>query len=495
MNRYRNDLVHGILSLAVSAALCQGCTVGPDYRPPEVNMPDAWHQGLTKGLAQGEPDPQAWWTTLNDPVLDRLMERASAGNLDLKEAVARIREARAIVGIATGERYPDIDGIGAAQRTRISKEVLPTVPPGLERNDNLFQFGLDSTWEIDFWGRITRSIESAEAGLEASIEDFRDVLVLLYGEIALNYIRVRTLQTRIRFARENIEAQRQTLELTKNRYAAELVPELDVRQAELNLASTESLVPALRIQLVQAVNRLGVLLGNHPETLHEELAQETAIPKVPPEIVIGLPVDLLRQRPDIRRAERLLAAQTARVGVATAELYPRFALSGTFALEGTQLDNTFNSGSSAYAVGPGFRWNIFDGGRVRNSIVVEDARTEQALVRYEQLVLLALEDVENAIIAYTEEAVRRGALERSVRASQKSVELVESLYRNGLTDFQNVLDMQRTLSAQQDKQAESEGAVVENLIRIYKALGGGWPVPEQKRAIQEPQEASKYGTQ
>ena len=466
---------------AALAALCLGltlgCKVGPDYVPPETEMPDAWNQELTEGLAEGEASLETWWSVLNDPVLASLIERARAGNLDLKAAVARVVEARARLGIASGDKFPLIDTVGSYQRSRLSEEVLPDFP-GLKRTQDNFQGGFDLTWEIDLFGRVRRSIESAGALADASIETYRDVLVSLLAEVALNYIEVRSLQARIRFAESNIEAQQETLQLTRDRLQAQLVPELDVRQAELNLASTESVVPALRLLLVQAVNRLGVLLGERPSALHQELGTDADIPDPPEQVAVGLPTELLRQRPDVRQAERRLAAQTAQVGVATADLYPRFSLSGSFVLAADDAGQMWDQGARQYSYGPRMSWNFFDGGRIRNNIKAEDALAVEARLRYEQTVLVALQEVEDALVAFTQEAERRDALQRTVVAAQRSVELVQTLYRTGLTDFQNVLDMERSLFVQQDLYAESQGLVVQNLILLYRALGGGWDATE-----------------
>lgn len=449
------------------------CAVGPDYEPPESDVPDAWHRELAKGLASGEASIDAWWEVLNDPVLNSLVERAQAGNLELREAYARIREARAVRGIASGEHLPFIDAIGTYQRQRVSEEIVPVTSP-LKRTDDFFQAGFDASWEIDIFGRIRRSVESADASFGASIEDYRDVLVALYAEVARTYIDIRTLQARLRFALANVETQTGTRELVQNRLDAELVPELDLRQAELNVASTESFVPAVRAGLARAIHRLGVLLGEHPATLHDELSADGSIPTVPETVAVGLPTDLLRQRPDVRRAERELAAQTARIGVATADLYPRFALLGTFTFEAFDAGKMWDHAARAYSFGPSIQWNIFEGGRIRNNIRVEDARTEQSLVRYERTVLLALEEVESSLVDYVEERQRRGALARAVTAADRSVELVKTLYTTGFSDFQNVLDAERTLFSRQDELAASEGLVVQNLVRLYKALGGGW---------------------
>jgi len=445
------------------------CHDGPE--PPSRGLQPPVHQDLTGGITEGEASLETWWKALNDPGLNSLIERASAGNLDLQEAAARVMEAQARRGIATGERLPDINGSGAVERTRTSEDFSP--PTG-KRNDYIYGMGVDSSWEIDFWGRIRRLVESADASLEASVEAYRDVQVLLFAEIALNYVEVRTLQARISFAESNVKAQRDSLEITEARLKAEITGELDVRQAQLNLARTESTIPALRTSMKQSINRLGVLLGEFPSALYDELITSAPIPQPPENITVSMPANFLRQRPDIRQAERELAAQTARVGVATAELYPRFSLLGDFGFEGDS--DIFDYKKRAWSIGPSFRWNIFDGGRVRSFISIEDARTEQALVRYEKAVLGALEEVENSIISYTEEVKRRGFLEDSVKAAQESVDLVKTLYINGLTDFQNVLDMERSRFEQQDDFANSEGRVTQDMIRIYRALGGGWDV-------------------
>jgi NodT family efflux transporter outer membrane factor (OMF) lipoprotein len=456
--------VKAVVFLIFLTFIIQGCTVGPDYVIPDTEMPDAWNQELTRGLTDGQADMQTWWFILDDPILDDLIEKANEGNLDLKTAMSRINQARAQLGI------------------RVSENGLLAPPSGNVDQTNLHRAGLDSTWEIDVFGRISRSVESASANLDASIENYRDIMIILYSEVALNYIQVRSLQARIQYAQNNIKLQKGTLQLTKDRLKAGLVPELDVEQAKLNLANTESVIPSLRSRKIQAINRLSVLIGQPPGQLEELMLNAQNIPDINEEIIVGLPAELLRQRPDIRSAERNLAAQTAQVGVATADLYPSFSLSGTFALEAQNLDDMDNWDSRTWGFGPAFRWNLFDGDRIRSNIRFQEALTEELLLQYEQTVLLALEEVENAMVAYKEEQIRLEATERSVVAAQKSVELVDTLYRSGLTDFQNVLDMQRSLSIQQDQLAESEGFVVQNLIRIYKSLGGGWSIDSNQLA-------------
>lgn len=464
-------LVAGICFLIFSIS---GCKVGPDYVRPEYEVPDQWHQSAVKGLEDGSADLQTWWTVFGDPVLEKLIEQGRAENLELQIACARVMETRAMLGVASGEYWPRIDAAGSYSRSRVSENGLTAPAAGRADQMNLHSIGVDSSWEIDVFGRISRSVESAQASMEASVEDYRDVLVSLYSQIAQIYIDIRSLQTRIQYARDNVTLQRDTLQLTQDRREAGLVPQLDVEQAKLVLAVTESTIPLLRQLESQAIHRLSVLLGQPPGTLYNKLSTTSDIPAVPEKVIAGLPAELLRQRPDIRRAERALATETAEIGVATAGLYPAFSLSGTFALEAQQIKDVGSWNSRTWGFGPAMRWSLFDGNRIRSSIKVQEAQAQQALLNYEHIVLRALEEVENAMVAYKEEQQRFGALQRSVAAARKSMELVGTLYKNGLTDFQNVLDMQRALTTEQDKLAESEGQVVKNLVGLYKSLGGGW---------------------
>jgi len=474
----------------VAAVLAlQACAVvGPDYTPPEVRLPDQWHQELLKArspAAKASPrdgtldrdaagqDVRQWWTVFRDPVLDRLVAAAASGNLDSKRAVARIAAARANVGFARGEELPAVTAPGSVEFGRVSEGTSPVLG-GRNRTDTQYSVGLDATWEVDLWGRIARSVEAADADLQASVEDWRDVLVSLYAEVADRYVQVRTLQGRIDSALGNVRTQQRTLRLVRDRVAAGLASDLEVAQARLNLARTESAVPLFRRQLAEQVHALGVLLREAPAALYPVLDADGAIPEPPATVAVGAPRDLLRQRPDIRRAERDLAAQTARIGVVTADLYPRFSLLGFFAFQSFSAGTVFNGNSLAYGLGPQVSWNVFDGGRVRSRISAEDALTQEALVSYEQTVLFALREVEDAIANFVEEQRRRDALARSVAAARDAVSLVETLYVTGLTDFQNVQDTQRNLFEQEDLLTESEGNVTRFLVQIYRALGGGW---------------------
>ncbi len=451
--------------------LLAGCAVGPDYAPPEPEAPDHWHVDATRGLSLGQSNLQTWWTLLADPLLPGLIESAYQGSYDLQQAVARVDRARAGLGVARGARVPQVDGVGVAQRQRFSDDIGTS---NTQNPQDLFQLGVDSSWELDLWGRVRRSVESAAASYEASVEDYRDTLVVLFADVATSYVDVRTFQERLRYARNNARNQRGSLSLTRDRRDAGLVGDLDVRQAQLNLARTEARIPFLEQRLAESIHRLGVLTGQLPRALYQELSAVRPIPQPPREVVLGLPADLLRQRPDIRQAERELAAATAGIGVATAELYPAFSLTGTFTVDATSVSDLFQWSSRAFGIGPTLRWNLFAGGRVRSQIQSEEARTQEALGIYEQTVLEAYEEVENALVAFVREQERRDYLQESVDAAREAVRLVNVLYRQGLTEFQNVLDTELLLFDQEDDLAESRGEVTRNLIRIYRSLGGGW---------------------
>ena len=474
--------VKRLVVLLVAVAFVGGCIrpVGPDYEPPELVTNDQWHQSLVVGMDSGEADYQTWWETLDDPQLNSLIERAALQNLDLRVAAERINEARALLGIAAGERLPDVDAVGSAGRQQLSDGVLGAPAGGPESATSV---GVGATWEFDLWGRVARSVEAAEAGYEASIENYRDVEVVLFADIGSNYVELRKLQQQLRFANENVDAQRETLRIVEARYKAELAPMLDLRQAELNLASTESTRPRLEAAILQTINRLSVLLGQMPGSLRAELTPVGPIPGPPEALAVGIPADLTRRRPDIRRAERNLAAQTASIGIATSALYPNFFIDGNFGYA-TVGGKLISSENEAWTLGGFFSWNLFDGGRVRNAIDVEEARTGQLLAVYEQTVLRSLQDVEDSMIRFAEERNRAEALGRAEAAAVDAVRLVNELYKRGLTDFQNVLDTERALFVRQDQLAQSRGDVTLNLISIYRALGGGWSASES--SLQEP---------
>jgi NodT family efflux transporter outer membrane factor (OMF) lipoprotein len=455
--------------LALLLAGLAGCAVGPDYVAPQISAPQAWHAELRGGATADQADPLAlasWWTTLKDPTLTSLIDRAVRGNLDLKKAQARVREARARRGISQSDLFPTLKATGSATYSRNSGEASTA--------QDSYSVGLDASWELDVFGGVRRSVEAATADLQASGEDLRNVLVSLLGEVALNYIEARTFQARLVVAEANLAAQTETYELTSMRVQAGLTTVLDAEQATYTLESTRSQIPTLQSGLEEAKNRLAILLGEHPGAVHAELAERQPIPVPSLEVAVGVPADLLRRRPDVRQAERRLAAQTAQIGVATAELYPKFSLLGSIGLNALDLTNLFSAASRAYSIGPTVSWRLFDAGAVRKNIEVQSALQEQALIQYEATVLTALEEVENALVAFVEEQRRREALREASRAAERAVTLAQAQYGAGLVDFRSVLDAQRSLLSLQDQLAQSEGTVTSNVVRLYKALGGGW---------------------
>ncbi len=453
-----------------------GCTpVGPNYTEPEKAVSLNWHTKLRGGLVSEEMKPEflaSWWTTLNDIKLSNLVNRAVAGNLDVKQAQSRIVEARARRGIDKADLFPTLNFSGSDTWTRTSKAT------GTGETTELYSAGFDSGWEIDIFGGIRRSIEASDADLQASQEDLHDVLVSLIGEVALNYVEVRTYQARLAAVNENINAQNETYQLIQWRSQAGLSDELALQQALYNLESSRSEIPALQTGLEESMNRIAVLLGEEPGKVHEELENSAPIPVSSPQIAVGVPAEMIRRRPDIRIAERELAAQTARVGVAAADLYPKFSLSGSIGVEAVLFSkfktNIGNSNNWILSGGPGVSWAIFDGGAIRQNIKVQSALQEQALLQYESSILSAIEEVENALVSYANEQNRMDNLSKATEAAQKAVELAKQEYEAGLIDFSNVLDAQRSLLSFQDQLAQSKGTVTSNLIRVYKALGGGW---------------------
>jgi len=478
-----STLVRPILrfSMTIIILFLTGCAmVGPNYVPPGTYVPVNWHTQLKGGLKAGATDVRSlasWWTRFNDPELSGLIERAAAGNLDLKKARARVRQARASRGVAWAGLFPVLDATGSATRSSTSNNA------GIGTTGNLYALGIDASWELDVFGGVRRSVEATDADLRAAQEDLRDVLVSLLAETAMNYLEVRTYQDRLAVAETNLSSQDETYRLTQWRYQAGLSDELAVQQARYNLENTRSQIPTLHTGIEGAKNRLAVLLGETPGKVHAELEAPRSIPATPSEVAVGAPADILRQRPDVRRAERQLAAQTARIGVATADLYPKFTLSGAIGLQSLSTGNLLSSGSGIASGGPGVTWRIFDAGSIRKNIEIQSALQEQYLSAYETTVLTALEEAENAFTAYAEEQRRRQALNEATRAAHQAAELAQYKYQAGLTDFSNVLDAQRSLLNFQEALTQSSGKVTANLVKLYKALGGGWEslAPDDKK--------------
>lgn len=456
------------LYASLAAMMLAGCAVGPDYVPPEPFASSAWHSELKEGLGDSPTDPNtlaSWWKTFDDPQLSELIERAVAGNLDLKNAQARVRQVRAARGIARAGLFPSLNLSGSDNWSHSRGEM------GTGETTELHSAGFDAGWELDLFGGVRRSVEAADADLQATQEELNDTLVSLLSEVALNYVEIRTYQSRLAAVQASLESQEQTYQLTEWQYQAELSDELAVFQAKYNLESTRSQIPDLKAGLDAAMNSLAVLLGKQPGELHEALAAPSLVPVCAKEVAVGVPADALRQRPDVRKAERELAAQTARIGVATADRYPKFSLTGSV---GGQALSLVSGTSATIGGGPQVTWAIFDGGAIRQNIEQQSALQEQYLIQYESAILNALNEVEDAITAYVNEHDKRRNLEAATDAARQAAELALYEYQAGLTDFNNVLEAQRSLLSFQNQLAESDGTVTSNLIRLYKALGGGW---------------------
>ncbi len=454
-------------------ALLASCTVGPNYHRPNVRAPAGWASSLAGGETNTPADLATWWRGFNDTNLDSLVTVAIQSNLTLRVAEAHVREARAERDVAAGGLWPSVGSSASYSRNRWSQNSFFSLPPGRADYD-LYNVGFDAAWELDVFGGTRRTVEAANAEVGVAMAGRRGVLVSLLAELARNYMEARGYQQRLAITRQNIEVQKESLNLTRSRYRSGLSSELDVQQAAALLAATQSQVPSLETGFVQAVHHLSVLLGQPPGTLMNEMSVEKPIPLTPPAVPVGLPSGLLQRRPDIQRAERELAAATARIGVAKADLFPKFSLTGFASLESVSAHNWFDYGSRAWSAGPTVRWELFEAGRIRANIRVQNARQEQALDAYEQAVLAALEDVENALVAYAKEQTRRDALRRSVQADQRALELSTQLYKSGLADFLRVLDSERSLYAAQDTLVQSEQGISLDLVQLYKALGGGW---------------------
>lgn len=497
MNRPRIILSFAIASLA----LVGGCMVGPDFRAPSDRPTESWtsfdHPAPTTNpttsptTQNSTVDPTSpadiarWWQSFGDAELNSLIARGVESNIDLRQAEARIRQARAARGVVASALYPTANVSGSYSRsgsgrdsdsgtTITNPDGTTTTFGGNSASHDLYRAGLDATWELDIFGGVRRDVEAAIADIRFAVEDRRDVLVTLTSEIALAYLDLRGFQTQLILARKNLEAQQYTADLTRRRQRGGFVSSLDVANAEAQVATTTSQIPALEQSARQTIYSISVLLGQEPGTLVDELSSDAPIPTVPPSIPIGLPSELLRRRPDIRRAEELVHAATARIGVATADLFPRFSLTGSLAVSGSKPANLANWNNSFWSFGPSVSWPLFDAGRIRANIAVQDAMQEQALLTYRSAVLTALQDVENALVAYSHEQTRRIALAQAVDANRRAVDLSTRLYQNGQTDFLNVLNAQRALFLSEDALAQSERTVATNLVSLYKGLGGGW---------------------
>jgi NodT family efflux transporter outer membrane factor (OMF) lipoprotein len=465
-------------------ALFTGCAVGPDYKPPKGNVSaQQWTSPLTGGETNGPADLATWWQNFGDTNLDSLVTMAVQSNLTLRVAQAHVLEARAERDVSSGSLWPSVGTSGSYSRNRYGFNNFPPLPPGTPLDYNLYNAGFDATWEIDIFGGTRRTVEAASAEIGAAIYSQRDVLVSLLAEVARNYIGARGYQQRLAITLQNIQVQQSILNLTSNRFEVGLSSDLDVQQATALLAATEAEVPSLKTGFDQSVHHLAVLLGQPPGALMNEMSVEKPIPLTPPAVPVGLPSDLLQRRPDVQKSEIELAAATARIGAAKADLYPKFSLTGFAGVESISTGNLFDYASRYWSAGPTVQWEIFQAGSIRANVRVQNARQEQALDTYQQTVLVALEDVENAITAYAREQTRRESLSQSVQADEQALELSTQLYNSGLADFLGVLDSERSLYAAQDALVQSDQTVSLNLVQLYKALGGGWETAENQSSL------------
>lgn len=510
------------LVLAVLASLA-GCTVGPNYKRPQVTL--AAHYGELESHAPGAavtagtittntPAPEEWWRLFQDPLLDKLIATAARQNYGLQVAAARIRQARALRGIAAAELFPQVAGSAGYNRARGSENVeLPlggggsggsggtgTTPAprlsaatvgansGLPENQlnpfgkgglpgattELYQAGFDANWELDLFGGTRRRVEAARADWQAAIEERREVLVSLCAEVARDYLQLRGTQRRLEVARRNIAAQQDVLELTRSLRQAGLADDLDAARAATQLALTRAAVPPLEARIRLSIHALSTLLAREPEELSAELTATRPLPVAPPEVPVGLPSELLEQRPDVRRAERELAAATARIGQATADVFPKFTLTGSAGVDATSLDDLFKWPSRYYSVSPTAVWPIFDAGRILSNVRLQQGNAAAARLQYHDVILTAFREVEDALAAYGAEQARRAALAEALDQSRQAVALARERYQRGLVDFLTVLDAQRTALTAEDALAESDQTVDTDVVALYKALGGGW---------------------
>ncbi len=481
------------LLLIIPAVLAGGCStkIGPDYQTPETRVSPDWLESEDRRVSRKEGDFREWWRVFKDPVLNKLVETAYSQNLPLQIAAVRILGSRAELGIATGNLFPQSQAF-QGQTEDFGMPLLRNLGLG----DSLWytRIGVMSNWEIDIWGKYRRAIESADAQLMASVAEYDDILVTLTADVANTYVQIRTLEKRLDIARHNVETQSESLRIADAKFHGGTSTQRDVEQARTVLASTQATIPVLEGQLRQAKNTLCYLLGMTPEKLDEPLggaAQFGQIPAPPVQVAVGIPADLLRRRPDVRRAERSAAAQSARIGIAKASLYPAFSISGSFGFlatnsQGHSLSDIFNWGQHYYAFGPSVQWNLFNYGQLTNQVRAQDARFQELALSYQNTVLKAQQEAESALIGFLKAQNSAQFLAESTAAAQRSLDLATLQYREGITDFTTVLTAEQDLLKQQDNFAQTLGNIATNLVGVYRTLGGGWQIREGKEFVPEP---------
>jgi NodT family efflux transporter outer membrane factor (OMF) lipoprotein len=466
--------------------LC-ACAVGPDFKRPEITVAGSWHATDPRLTTQTAAD-SLWWKSFNDPALNNLVELAYRQNLSLQIAGLRIVEARAQFGIATGLQFPQTQAISANAAAIGLTEPLAAVV-GINRHLVSYQAGFDAAWELDFWGKYRRGVESEAAVLLASVNDYQAALVSLTAEVARTYVAIRTSEMLIRQAEDNARVQEEALGIAQSRFKNGATSELDPTQATALLESTRATIPPLQATLQQQRNALTTLLAQPMGTIEPLLGASRPIPTPPARVAIGVPAEVLRRRPDIRSAEMTAAAQCARIGVAKADLYPSFSLLGSIGLrafdKGPGTHNLFSTSSIFYSAGPSINWPFLNYGRLTNAVRVEDARFQESLVAYRDTVLRASQEVEDALAGFVNAQQAMVFEQNAVTASKRAVELALVQYREGATDYQRVLDAQRSLLREENNLALQTSAVVTNLVALYKALGGGWELRDGQPVVTE----------
>ncbi|AZE45876.1 Efflux transport system, outer membrane factor (OMF) lipoprotein [Pseudomonas chlororaphis] len=462
--------VLGLLSLAA-------CTVGPDFQRPEGPRVEAWASPQKAAPSQvvSSPLDERWWEVFNDPQLSALSRRVLTDNLDLQLATSRLQQSRAARQVVTAERYPTSSASGGYARKRNSGEGLND-PSGHEGKSafNLWDAGFSASWELDFWGRVRRETEAADATLEVAENDRRGVLLSVLAETAQDYIQLRGVQSTRAVTEQNLDVARHSLKLSQLRLADGVATDLDVAEAAAQVATIESQLPALQQRQAQLINALSLLMGEPPQALHAELAADAPVPQTPRQVAIGLPSQLAERRPDIRQAEARLHAATASIGVARGDFYPRITLSGNFGSQAMQLSDFGSWGSRQFGIGPQFSLPLFDGGRLRGMLHLREAQQQEAAVAYQQTVLRAWHEIDDQLTRYNSSQLRRDSLAEAVRQNQIALRTAQQQYVEGVVDFVNVLTVQGALLATQEQLVESSTGVSLAMVGLYKALGGGW---------------------
>ncbi|MDD1643395.1 MAG: efflux transporter outer membrane subunit [Methylococcaceae bacterium] len=489
----RNNKLLPLVIMITAAIASSSCSlVGPDYVKPESAVESKWINQSSPEISKRTIELSTWWKVFKDPILDRLITEARQQNLSLQVAGTRILEARAQLGIVTSAEYPQLQQVNGDLNQQQISAFAPNTREGMDRSYASTGIGFDMGWELDVWGKFRRGVQSSVANLEASVAGYDDALVSLTAEVARTYVLVRLSEARIQVARDNVKIQERTLEIAKALFSGGLINELDYLQAESLLSNTLAAIPPLEADLRQAKNGLSVLLGRPPGAIDSYLTESKPIPVAPAQVAIGVPAELLRRRPDIRLAERQLATQSALIGVAKADLYPHFSLLGSINLRasdaaltyasmgGSTLGQLFNAKSFQYFVGPSVSWDIFNYGRIRNQVRVEDARFQSLVGAYRNTVLNAAKEAEDATAGFLNSQKQRDQLQLSYAAAKRSTDLSLYQYSEGLVDYQRVLDSQRTLVTSQAALVGSTGNIAINLIALYKAVGGGWETRTEK---------------